>query len=305
MTDKSLSPPRPAGKAQDTALAGTLYALSAFFVWGLGPLYFKAIDSVPATEIVAQRAIWSALLMGGIVLALRSRREILDSFRGWRRLGTYAVTTLLISVNWLIFIWAINSGHIVQTSLGYYINPLVNVLLGMLFLGERLNGRQSAAVLLAVLGVASLVVSAGVLPWISLSLAFSFGFYALVRKKEGIDPLIGLLVETLLITPLSLVWLIWLDATGQGSFGTRGIGLDLLLVASGVITAVPLILFNYGAQRLRLSTIGLMQYLAPTMHLVLGVALYDEAFTSAHAIAFGLIWGGLVIYSADAFRSRN
>jgi chloramphenicol-sensitive protein RarD len=305
MTDKPLSAPRTSGKPMDAGLAGALYALSAFFVWGLSPIYFKTIQSVPATEIFSHRIIWSAVLMGGIVLALRSRHAVLAGFRGWRIIGTYVLTTLLISANWLLFIWAINTGHIVQASLGYYINPLVNVLLGMLFLRERLNLRQLTAVLLAVLGVSSMIVSAGELPWISLTLAFSFGFYALIRKKAGIDPLIGLLAETLMVTPAALGWLLWLGAEGQGAFGTGGIGFDLLLVGTGVVTAIPLILFNYGAQRLRLSTIGLMQYLAPTLHLTIGVLIYGEAFTTAHAIAFGLIWIGLIIYSSDAFRARR
>jgi chloramphenicol-sensitive protein RarD len=305
MIDKSLPATRHAGNPMDTALSGSLYALSAFFVWGLSPIYFKLLQAVPATEIFAHRIVWSALLMGGVVLLLRSRHAVVEAFTGWRRLGTYVLTTLLISVNWLLFIWAINSGHIVQASLGYYINPLVNVLLGVLFLKERLNGRQMAAVVLAVLGVSSLIVSVGELPWISLTLAFTFGFYALIRKKAGVDPLIGLLAETLLITPIAIAWLLWLGAQGEGAFGGNGIGFDLLLVGSGAVTAIPLILFNYGAQRLRLSTIGLMQYLAPTLQLILGVALYGEIFTSAHAIAFGLIWAGLVIYSSDAFHSRR
>lgn len=305
MTDKTLSAAPSPGRTMDTAMAGALYALSAFLLWGLAPLYFKLLQSVPATEIFSHRIVWSAVLMGGIVLAMRSRSAVAAAFANRRLLGTYALTTLLISSNWLLFIWAINSGYLVQASLGYYINPLVNVLLGMLFLKERLNARQSVAVALAVLGVGSLLVSAGELPWISLSLAITFGFYALIRKKAGVDPLIGLLAETMMVTPFAIGWLVWLDVGGQGTLGSTGIGFDLLLVGTGVVTALPLILFNYGAQRLRLSTLGLMQYLAPTLHLFIGVVLYGEAFTMAHAVAFGLIWMGLVIYSSDAFRSRH
>lgn len=290
--------------SRNAAVAGLLYAFGAFFTWGLSPIYFKALLDVPATEIMAHRVVWSALLMIAIVLVLRSRHAIAAAIATRRQFGFYAVTTLLISINWLLFIWAVNAGHMVQVSLGYYINPLVNVVLGMLFLGERLEGRQKLAVALAVLGVGSLVVAAGTMPWISLTLALSFGFYALLRKKAGIDPLIGLLIETLLITPVALGYLVWADLSGWGSFGSAGFGLDVLLAAAGAVTAVPLILFMYGAQRLKLSTIGLMQYLAPTIHLLLGVALYGEAFTSAHALAFGFIWTGLAIYSSQAFRRR-
>ncbi|HEV7369520.1 EamA family transporter RarD [Arenibaculum sp.] len=301
---KALPSSTGTGPWRNTTVTGLLYAFGAFFTWGLSPIYFKALVDVPATEIMAHRVVWSALLMIVVVLALRSRHAVAAAFATRRQLGFYAVTTLLVSTNWLLFIWAVNTGHMVQVSLGYYINPLVNVVLGVLFLHERLEGRQKLAVALAVLGVASLVAAAGTLPWISLTLALSFGFYALMRKKAGIDPLIGLLAETLMITPLAIGYLVWADLSGWGSFGSAGLGLDALLAAAGAVTAVPLILFMYGAQRLKLSTIGLMQYLAPTIQLLLGVALYGEAFTTAHALAFGFIWTGLAVYSSQAFRSR-
>jgi chloramphenicol-sensitive protein RarD len=219
-----------------------------------------------------------------------------------RQLGIYLVTTGLITTNWLIFIWAVNSGHIVQTSLGYYINPVVNVILGVLFLGERLNRNQWISISLAILGVTSLVVNLGTLPWVSLTLAVTFGFYALIRKKEGIDPLIGLLIETALLTPFALSYLLWIGVAGTGLFTLAAPGMATLLVIAGVVTAIPLIFFNFGAQRLKLSTIGLMQYLSPTMQLGIGVLVFGEAFTGVHALAFGLIWTALAIYSADAYR---
>jgi chloramphenicol-sensitive protein RarD len=218
-----------------------------------------------------------------------------------RKVGLYTVTTALVTTNWGLFIWAVNSDHIVQTSLGYYINPLVNVLLGMLFLGERLNRKQALSVGLATLGVVSLLVNLGELPWISLTLATSFGFYALIRKKAAIDPLVGLLVETAMLTPLALAYLLWLWGDDTATFSLQAPGMASLLIISGVITALPLIFFNLGAQRLKLSTVGLMQYLAPTLQLAIGVLVFGEAFTKAHGIAFGLIWLALAIYSTDAF----
>lgn len=292
------------GNDADPAVSGLLHAFGAFLLWGLSPLYFKALAEVPPLEILAHRVVWSALLVGGIVLALRNRHAIITAL-AWRQLGAYAATTVLVSINWLLFIWGINNGHLVQVSLGYYINPLVNVLLGVLFLSERLNRPQLGAAGLAILGVGVLVVVGGTLPWISLMLAFSFGFYALIRKKAGIDPLIGLLLETLLLTPVALGYLFWGGIEGWGSFGRESWELDVLLALAGAVTALPLILFMYGAQRLKLSTIGLMQYLSPTLQLLLGVALYGERFTAAHAAAFAFIWSGLVLYGTDAYRSRN
>jgi chloramphenicol-sensitive protein RarD len=283
----------------DPGVAGALNALGAFLVWGLSPIFFRMLQGVPAPEILAHRVVWSVILMAAIVLVLRRPGKVWDALAGWRRVGLYTVTTTLVSVNWLLFIWAVNNDHIVQASLGYYINPLVNVVLGVLFLGERLNKRQVMAVGLAAIGVFSLVVSSGLFPWISLTLASTFGVYALLRKKAQIDPLIGLFLETALLTPVAMLWLYF---AGTGAFGGEQ---RILLVLSGVITAAPLILFMYGAQRLKLSTIGLMQYLAPSLQLLIGVALYGEAFTAPHAVAFALIWLALGIYSVDALKQRR
>jgi len=282
-----------------------LYALGAFLTWGVAPLFFRALQPATPLEILSHRVVWSLLLMVGIVLVMRDPRAVVDAVSSLRRIGTYCLTTALVTTNWLIFIWAVNMGHIVETSLGYYINPLVNVILGVLFLSERLNRNQMIAVGLAAFGVLSLMVNLGTLPWISLTLAVTFGFYALIRKKAAIDPLIGLLVETALLTPLALGYLLWLGAAGTGTFTLDAPGMATLLVISGVITALPLILFNFGAQRLRLSTIGLMQYLSPTLQLAIGVLLFGEGFTGAHAAAFGLIWAALAIYSADAFLTHR
>ena len=286
------------------ALVGLLSALGAFLLWGLvAPVYFKSLSGVGAVEIVAHRIVWTVLLVGAVVLATKGPAAVVRAVGTWRRLGIFAVTTALISVNWTIFIYAMISNQMLQSSLGYYINPLVNVLLGVLFLHERLSRQQLAAVFIAATGVLSLVLWYGVMPWIALSLALSFGTYALVRKKAAIDPIIGLLLETVLLVPLALGYLLWLGA--DGAFLMRGIGTDLMLVLSGPITAVPLILFMVGAARLKLSTIGLLQYVGPTGQLLLGVLVYGETFTPAHAFAFGCIWVALVLYSHHAVTAHR
>lgn len=289
----------------DPAITGIFYALGAFFMWGLAPLFFRALKPATPLEILSHRVIWSLLLMIVLVAVLRDLRDFPRALSSLRKVGLYALTTALVTTNWGLFIWAVNNDHIVQTSLGYYINPLVNVLLGVLFLGERLNRKQALSVGLATLGVTSLLVSLGELPWISLTLAISFGFYALIRKKAAIDPLVGLLVETAMLTPLALAYLLWLWGDGTATFSLQAPGMASMLVISGVITALPLIFFNLGAQRLKLSTIGLMQYLSPTLQLAIGVMIFGEEFTGAHAFAFGLIWVALAIYSTDAFLSHR
>lgn len=292
--------------AHNPATLGFASALGAFLIWGLvAPVYFKQLGDIGAVEIVAHRVVWTVLLVGGLVLAIKGPAAILRGVGGWRGFGVFAVTTALISTNWTVFIWAVTHGRMVESSLGYYINPMVNVVLGMVFLHERLSRRQLGAVLIAGAGVLSLVLSYGSVPWVALTLALTFGVYALVRKKAAIDPIIGLVVETALLVPLALAYLLWLNATGGGSFGVHGLGTDLLIMLSGPITAVPLVLFMMGAARLKLSTIGLLQYISPTGQLMLGVLVYDEAFTSAHGIAFGCIWLALLLYSADAFTTHR
>lgn len=282
---------------------GLAAALGAYLCWGLLPLYFKALQGVPALEILAHRVVWSVLLLGGLLAWRRDLGAFRASFRG-EKLPLLAVTTALIATNWLVYIWAVNTGRILEASLGYYVNPLVNVLLGVLFLGERLGGRQRAAVLVAAAGVLVLVVQAGRLPWIALVLAISFGFYGLLRKRAGVPAVGGLLAETALLAPAALLFLGTRAAGGEGTFGS-GLGRSLLLVAAGPITALPLVWFTVGVQRLRLSTMGVIQYIAPTGQFLLAVALYREPFGRAHAVAFACIWTSLAIYSWDAVaRSR-
>ncbi len=289
----------------DATLAGVLNALGCFTLWGLFPLYFKALKQVPALEVLAHRIFGSAVLLLLLLVVQGRRRELCAAFHDRRRLGFYLFTTLLISANWLLYIWAVQQGRILEASLGYYINPLVNVVLGVLFLHERLRPRQQLAVFIAAAGVLLLVFGYGVFPWISLALALSFGGYGLLRKRAGFDATLGLAVETTLIAPFALLWLGVLALQGAGALGTVNGRTDLLLLCAGLMTVVPLLMFLEAGQRLRLSTVGLIQYLTPTLQFLLAVTVYHEPFTRGHALTFGCIWLALVLYSADAYSSHR
>ena len=265
---------------------GVLYALGAFFMWGLAvPLHFKLLASIPAPQILAHRIVWASLFAVGLIVAFSQGGKLIEAFLSGKRLLLLRASAALIATNWLIYIWAVNSGHLVQTSLGYFINPLLNVVLGVLFLRERLHPAQVAACLLAGVGVIVLAISSGEMPWVALALACSFGLYGLVRKIVQVSPLIGFCIESLLLTPLALGYLALTIAGGDAAAFKGDIGLDLLLVLTGFSTAVPLIWFAAGAQRLKLSTIGLLQYLAPSGQLALGVLAYGEPFGWVDAIA--------------------
>lgn len=289
----------------NAGLAGISYALAAFGIWGLAPIYFRLIGHVPALEVVAHRVVWAVVLLVLALLLKRSGRLLLAELGNPRRLLFLSLTALLVSGNWLIYIWSIQNDRLLEASLGYYINPLINVVLGMLFLHERLNLRQGVAVALATIGVLNLIVAIGVFPWIALSLALLFGFYGLLRKKATIDAMVGLTVETILLTPLALAFLVALALQGSGAFGRGDPATDLLLAGTGLMTAIPLLCFLQGARRLRLSTLGLMQYLAPSLNFLLAVVFYHEPFTWAHFVTFLFIWVALAVYSFDAFSERR
>ena len=288
--------PRPAhvGRAVDL-----IPAVVAYLMWGVLPLYFHALTRVGPLEVLAYRIVGSVVLLVVLVALLGRWQETLLPLRTPRGRLTMALTTLLISGNWLLFIWAVQSARVLDASLGYFINPLVSVLLGVLFLGETLSRRQLAAVALAAAGVMVLVVHAGALPWVSLVLAVTFGSYGLLRKQAHVDPVGGLLIETALLAPLAIAYIAVLAQSGHGHFGT-GTGDTALLAAGGGITATPLILFAMGVRRLRLSTMGVLQYIAPSLQFALAVFAFGETFTKAHALAFACIWASLVIYTYDA-----
>ena len=287
---------------RDAGLSGVLSALGAFLFWGLvTPVYFKEVRHIAPLEVLAHRVIWSVVLMLLVVVLLRGPAALLRALNDRRQLIYCLATTLLVSTNWLIFIWAVAAEHLVEASLGYYINPLVNVLLGVLFLEERLSRYQAVAVGVAALGVSVQVVMLGVMPWVALALAFSFGFYGLLRKKADVDPLVGLLVETLLLLPLALGF-VWIYGS---AFTLDNWRQNVLLMGAGFITATPLVLFLFAAQHLRLSTLGVMQYLAPTGHLAIAVLAYGEPFTSTQGITFSCVWIALSLYSYDLWRARQ
>jgi len=276
-----------------------LSTVLAFVIWGLLPIFWKSLQGVPALEILSQRMVW-ALLFLLLLLAYKGRwRWLGPALRSPRLLGLTGLCSLLLALNWGTYIWAVNSGHLVETSLGYYINPLVNVLLGTLILKERLRPLQWLAIAIAASGVLYMTLSYGRPPWIALTLGFSFGFYGLLRKGSSLGALEGLSLETALLTLPALLFLLTLAAAGLGHMGQGTIGTDLLLAATGIATALPLLLFGIGARALPLSTVGLLQYIAPTIQLLLGIWLYQEPFEASQRWGFGMIWAALLLYSLE------
>ncbi|MES1936144.1 EamA family transporter RarD [Salinisphaera hydrothermalis] len=284
---------------------GLIAALGAFLTWGALPLYFHLIDrAVSPWEILAHRILWTAALLGIVVVLWRRTDRLWRVFTAPRLLGTLALTAALVATNWGTFIWAVVNDHVIEASLGYYINPLLNVALGFVFLGERLRRLQWIAVAIAATGVVFSVVAYGQVPWIGLILAGCFGFYGLIRKRLDVDSVTGLLVETLLLSPIALAWLIRLYAAGGAAFGIAGPQTDALLIGAGVLTIVPFTLFAAGARRLRLGTIGIIQYLTPTLHFLTGVLVLHEPLTAADEVTFACIWLALAIYTIDIVASQ-
>jgi len=280
-------------------------AVGAYFIWGFLPVYFNLLKAVPSLQVVAHRIVWSVLLLLGL-LWIRKRLGAL-----WEALTTRAMlvpmmaSAVLIGANWLIYIWAVTNGFIAASSLGYFLNPLLNVLLGFLFLNERLTPLQWVAVALAGLGVAIMATGALDALGISLSLALSFAFYGLIRKVAPVGPMVGLASETIILLPAALAMFAWWAIAGQGRFGAVDGGTDALLIASGVVTALPLLLFASAARRMKYATIGLIQYIGPTIQFLLAIFLYREPLTAIHLVTFPLIWAGLVLYSCDAWRQSR
>ncbi len=280
--------------------AGAACAVAAFLIWGLTPIYFKTLRFVPALEILMHRMVWSFLFLLPFVVFTQRRHEFVKVISSGRTLMILLVTTILVSSNWFVFIWAINSDHILQTSLGYYINPLINVLLGVVFLKEHLRPTQLAAVLLAAAGVVYLTIEIGRPPWIALFLAFTFGFYGLIRKVASVNALVGLTIETLLLSLPAVIYLGTLYAHGRGAFLRIDTRTDVLLMCAALATALPLLLFTTGARRIHFSTIGILQYIAPSCTFLLAVFVYREPFLPAQMWTFVLIWAALLIYSVDS-----
>jgi chloramphenicol-sensitive protein RarD len=280
--------------------SGLLYALAAYGMWGLVPLYFKSVPT-SAQEIVAHRVLWSAVFLAVLLTILRRWPDASAAFRSRKTLLMLFASAYLVAGNWLIYVWATLHEQITQASLGYFILPLVNVFAGIAFFGDRLRPPQAVALLIAAAGVVYLAVGLGEFPWISLTLAVSFALYGIVRKVVPVDGVVGLSVETVLLAPAALILLAVLASGGSLTFG-RDRPTDLLIAASGIITTLPLICFVQAVRRVSLVTIGVVQYLSPSLQLVVAVLVYGEAFSTRHQISFGLIWAGLAVYVADAVR---
>ena len=274
----------------------------AFLIWGLSPLYYRAVGIAPATEVLAHRVVWSVLFTL-ILIAFSGRLgDLLRVFHNGRLLTTLSLSALLVSVNWLAFIWGVNNERALEASMGYFIFPIVMVALGRVFLEERLSGYQTVALLLVVLGVLNLLLRQQQLPWLALLLALSMGLYSLVRKRAPVDALLGLTVECLLLCPLAAGYLYYLAESGDLVFGTRGGGFDLLLAAAALMTALPLILYTSATRLLRLGTVGLLQYINPTCQFLLALFVFNEPFGRPYLYTFLLIWSGLLIFTLDSHR---
>ena len=284
---------------------GIIFTAGAYLLWGILPIYWKFINEVPALEILAHRVIWSFIFVLIIVVLLK--RKLLKNFfqvqmsqkKTW--LGLF-LASLFISINWFTYIYAVNTNHIVEASLGYYINPLIAVLLGVLVLREKVNAWQTVSFVLAGIGVIYMTLSVGKIPWISLILALSFGFYGLSKKLIKVDSILGLLLETLFVLPFALLFLAYLGVKDQHSFSTGSLKSDLFLLGSGIATALPLLWFGIGAQKIPLYMVGFLQYTAPSISLILGVLMYGESFTKDHVVTFACIWIAIAIFTISNIR---
>jgi chloramphenicol-sensitive protein RarD len=281
---------------------GLAYALLSYGSWGVFPLYWKMLHQVPPQQILAHRVLWSMLFLTA-VLIWRRDKYLKQYFRSPRKLAMLAATSLLIGTNWFLYIYAVNTNHIVDASLGYYINPVVNILLGVVFLKEKLSKVQIIAVGFAIAGVSILTWNLGRLPAISLLLAVNFALYALLRRVANLQSMPGLTIETLILAPVAIAFLGWVDYQGNGAFMHQSRYIDLLLILGGPVTALPLFWFGNAATRVPLSTLGFIQYLSPTLQLLIGIVVFGETFTTTYMLSFGLVWVGLAIYSYNILRS--
>ncbi|RPF54000.1 EamA family transporter RarD [Aquisalibacillus elongatus] len=283
---------------------GTIYTASAYILWGILPLYWKLVEHVSAWEILAHRIVWSFIIMMIIIWFLRRWSLFVEEWRDIfvyrKKLFGITAAGIVISLNWVIFIWAVNSDRVLDASLGYYINPLISILFGFIFLQERFSKIQWVAIALAFAGVFYMTYNFGSVPWAALGMAITFGLYGLLKKTVDLNAIFGLAIETLIVMPIALIYIFYLEFEGAGAMGFSLEG--LILMGTGLATAIPLLLFGQGAKRIPLSLVGFLQYFAPTIMLILGVFLFDEAFTEVHAITFTLIWLGLVLYSYERFQ---
>ncbi|MEM5491749.1 EamA family transporter RarD [Hoeflea sp. AS16] len=294
----------PAPYDEDTP-RGFAFALAAYLLWGFLPFYMKAVAHIPALEVVAHRVIWSVPIAAIVLIWLGRTQDIRAAFKSPRTMGMALITAALITINWSIYVWSIGAGRAVETALGYYINPLFSIFLGSLLLKERLDGRQKTAIALAAIAVALLAWESGGVPWVSVGLALSWGFYAFFKKSLPVGPNQGFFLEVLVLTVPALGYIAYTEVNGTGHFGDTGMGDVLLLLGCGVVTAVPLMIYANGAKLLRLSTIGIMQYIAPTIIFIIAVFIFKEPFGLYKLAAFVMIWIALAIYTSSLLRSRK
>jgi chloramphenicol-sensitive protein RarD len=276
---------------------GVIYASMAYTLWGILPLYWKLIDAIPAFEILAHRIFWAFIFVGLLLLRNSQWKEVLESAKNKRNLFLITLAAITVTINWGTYIWSVNSNHIVEASLGYYMNPLIVVFFGVVFLKEKLTVWQGTALSLAALGVIILTVQYGKVPWISIVLAASFALYGLLKKLTNVGSMISLAIETAIVSPLALIYIAQSQLKGVGALGNVSASQTILLICSGAITAIPLLLFGEGAKRIPLATLGFTQYISPTISLIFGIFLFHESFTTVHLISFGFIWLSLIIYS--------
>jgi chloramphenicol-sensitive protein RarD len=284
---------------------GILNGIAAYAMWGFFPIYWKLLHDVPALQVIGHRIGWSFVLLIAFVLLTRQWKEFRSAAVKPKTIGIYSVASVLLSVNWLIYVWGVNAGFIVETSLGYFINPLFSVLLGVVFLRERLRTLQWLPVALAAAGVIYLTITYGRPPWIALSLAVSFGFYGLVKKLAPLGSLYGLTLETAIIFPIALLYLTFVDLSGTGAFLHENALTDILLIGAGAVTTIPLLMFASAARQIPLTVIGILQYIAPTIQFLIGVFVYHEPFDQSRLIGFGLVWIALIIFWVESYFSNR
>lgn len=285
--------------------AGVFNALAAYMMWGVAPIYFKLIDTISADEILVNRIVWSSVLLLLIVFMINKNKQLFGVLKQPVILKRLFITASLLATNWFLFIWAVNNDHLLDASLGYYINPLLNVALGMIFLGERLRNWQKLAVGLAVLGVLIQIIALGTVPVISLALAGTFGIYGLLRKKLAVDTFVALLIESLLMLPVALLYWAFMLNTSSSNLFDNPSSLNILLISAGIVTTAPLLCFTAAAKRLTLSALGFFQYIGPSIMFLLATFVYHEALAPAKLVTFGFIWLALVIFSIDSLRSQK
>ena len=284
---------------------GILYGIGAYALWGFFPIYWKFLHEVPALQVIGHRIGWSFIILVAFILLTKQWQDFRAVAFHPRTIGTYAIAGVLLSINWLVYVWGVNADFIVETSLGYFINPLLSVLLGVIFLRERLRLAQWIPVALAAIGVLYLTFVYGRLPWIALTLAFSFGIYGLVKKIAPLGSLYGLTLETAMVLPFALVYLLVMEVNGMGAFLHDGPTIDLLLAGAGIVTTIPLLMFASAAKQIPLTMVGILQYIAPTLQFLIGVFIYKEPFDHAHLIGFGIVWLALIIFWVENFLAHR